>query len=202
MSALTVVQSVETPHAHTNGTKVEFCSGVNRHIVTDNVRSPKRRVAHLRIVDASYVEALAARKDTVEPSSFFVKLSPSSTRPKRRPVFPKSREQHHNSKRIDQYSIMNVRCLTLLIGWLFAFVLSIVVGLGIGTLAMPSFTGATETYVVQPGDTLWELSQGVGSDTDIEQTVAQISSMNQLDNTALTPGQTIELPVHPARLQK
>jgi len=44
-----------------------------------------------------------------------------------------------------------------------------------------------KTYVVQPGDTLWDISRRTGL------TVEQIKSLNQLPNSRLRAGQTLKL---------
>jgi nucleoid-associated protein YgaU len=57
----------------------------------------------------------------------------------------------------------------------------------------------TRAYVVQPGDTLWSIADRVtGSDGDPRPVVDAIVETNHVDPAALTPGQTLNIPVDSA----
>jgi membrane-bound lytic murein transglycosylase D len=55
-----------------------------------------------------------------------------------------------------------------------------------GSSASPAPIPNSKTYIVQPGDTLWEISKKFEG-----LTIEKIKSMNQLDNTKLQPGQKL-----------
>ncbi len=53
----------------------------------------------------------------------------------------------------------------------------------------------TERYLVQRGDTLWELAgERTAPGGDVRPVVDQIRRMNELETSAITPGQTLLLP--------
>ena len=57
---------------------------------------------------------------------------------------------------------------------------------------------ATTTVVVQPGQTLWSVAQGLSRDVDTRETVARIQELNGLSGTAantVIPGQALIVPV-------
>lgn len=50
-------------------------------------------------------------------------------------------------------------------------------------------------YVVQPGDTLWEIASGIaGPGADVRETVASLQSLNDMAGSMLHPGQVLLLP--------
>lgn len=56
--------------------------------------------------------------------------------------------------------------------------------------------GATTTYIVRPGDTLWGYaSQVTPRGGDIRQTVSELIELNDLETASLTAGQSIVVPV-------
>lgn len=53
----------------------------------------------------------------------------------------------------------------------------------------------TETYVVAPGDTLWEIAGEVsGGEGDVRRVIAQIRRLNALDGAVIHPGQRLLVP--------
>ena len=48
--------------------------------------------------------------------------------------------------------------------------------------------------VVQPGDTLWSIARSVAGDADVRGVVDEIQRLNGLEDSALVPGQVLELP--------
>ena len=57
-------------------------------------------------------------------------------------------------------------------------------------------TGASDTYVVSQGETLWSIAQSltpVGD--DVRETVATIQSMNMLSSSSIMPGQQLLVPL-------
>jgi membrane-bound lytic murein transglycosylase D len=55
-----------------------------------------------------------------------------------------------------------------------------------GNNASPARIPNSKTYIVQPGDTLWEISKKFEG-----LTIEKIKSMNRLGNTKLQPGQKL-----------
>ena len=53
----------------------------------------------------------------------------------------------------------------------------------------------TETIVVGPGDTLWDLSAGLSDDGDVRSMMRHIQQLNSLDSVALAAGQRLQVPV-------
>ena len=54
-------------------------------------------------------------------------------------------------------------------------------------------TPAVSLHIVQPGETLWSIAGGLGTDGDLRETVDQIAALNGGD-TSLRPGQRLVLP--------
>jgi hypothetical protein len=54
---------------------------------------------------------------------------------------------------------------------------------------------ATGIVVVQPGETLWQIAQGIAPDVDPRQTVTAIRGLNALDDGPVVPGQSIVVPM-------
>jgi len=88
-------------------------------------------------------------------------------------------------------------------GRVVVFALGFLVLLAIGLVfaAASMATGepeATETIVVAPGQTLWEIASGVaaaqGTD-DVRETMTHLVELNDLDSVALGAGQSLEVPV-------
>jgi LysM domain len=57
-------------------------------------------------------------------------------------------------------------------------------------------TVATE-WVVQPGETLWQVAVAVAPDTDPRETVARIVELNDLPDASVRAGQTLLVPTTP-----
>lgn len=54
---------------------------------------------------------------------------------------------------------------------------------------------ATETYVVQTGDTLWEIAAGhTTNGGDVRHAVYELRSLNGLSGSTIKPGQRLEVP--------
>lgn len=83
-----------------------------------------------------------------------------------------------------------------LVVFLLAFVAMIVVAIA---LAGGSFAGeepqATQTVVVNPGDTLWSIASDVSQGDDVRDTMDDLVALNDLDSVALDAGQQLEIPV-------
>jgi Tfp pilus assembly protein FimV len=58
----------------------------------------------------------------------------------------------------------------------------------------PSPTPAAHTIVVQPGDTLWSISQRVRPGADPRETIAWIRDANAVDPSGLQAGQSLVVP--------
>ena len=54
---------------------------------------------------------------------------------------------------------------------------------------------ARSTYVVQPGDSLWDIAEGLSAGADPRPLVDAIAQVNDVDPAMLTPGQTLLIPV-------
>jgi len=70
-------------------------------------------------------------------------------------------------------------------------------GLVVGTLMGPSPSAdpaAHPRVVVQSGDTLWSIAEGVEGAPDTATAVADIAALNGLPSHAVAPGQVLELP--------
>lgn len=53
----------------------------------------------------------------------------------------------------------------------------------------------TETILVAPGDTLWDISSGLSDDGDVRSMMRHIEELNSLDTVSLTVGQRLEVPL-------
>lgn len=53
----------------------------------------------------------------------------------------------------------------------------------------------TETYIVKPGDTLWEICRNRTGGMNIEQYIYNVEELNNI-TANLQPGQMIELPIY------
>lgn len=54
---------------------------------------------------------------------------------------------------------------------------------------------AVSTVVVQPGDTLWSISEGIAEPgSDIREVVVDVKTLNSLSTSSLQVGQTLLLP--------
>ncbi len=51
------------------------------------------------------------------------------------------------------------------------------------------------TYVVRPGDTLWEIAERVGGQRDPREVVTSIAEANRVDPGSVEPGQVLTVPV-------
>jgi len=73
----------------------------------------------------------------------------------------------------------------------------VVLAIGIAFAGGSMATGekeATETVVVAPGDTLWDIAAGVADDGDVRAMMAHIEDLNSLDSVSLDAGQRLEVP--------
>jgi len=65
----------------------------------------------------------------------------------------------------------------------------------IGAPAGPASSSAvTDTWVVQPGETLWTVAGAIAPDVDPRETIASIVALNALSDTAVVAGQTLLVP--------
>ena len=54
---------------------------------------------------------------------------------------------------------------------------------------------AIVSYVVQPGDTLWSIADGVAEPgTDIREVISDVKSLNALESSSLQIGQSLMIP--------
>lgn len=54
---------------------------------------------------------------------------------------------------------------------------------------------AVVSYVVQPGDTLWSIADGVAEPgTDIREVISDVKSLNALESSSLQIGQSLMIP--------
>ncbi|MDE0776299.1 MAG: LysM peptidoglycan-binding domain-containing protein [Nocardioides sp.] len=53
----------------------------------------------------------------------------------------------------------------------------------------------TETIVVAPGDTLWEIASDLSEDGDVRDMMRTIEQLNSLDTVALAVGQRLQVPL-------
>lgn len=84
---------------------------------------------------------------------------------------------------------------------LLATVLTLALGVAIGCWLGPLLAGGgglrlagAQSVVVQPGDTLWSIADGVAGTADVRGVVDRIQDLNGLHTTVLIPGQVLELP--------
>jgi Tfp pilus assembly protein FimV len=54
--------------------------------------------------------------------------------------------------------------------------------------------GTPRTYVVRPGDTLWDIAERAAPGRDPRQTIADLTAVNGVDAGSLVPGQQLRLP--------
>ena len=50
------------------------------------------------------------------------------------------------------------------------------------------------SVVVEPGDTLWSIAESVAEGADVRAVVDRIQELNELEGSALVPGQVLQLP--------
>jgi hypothetical protein len=85
---------------------------------------------------------------------------------------------------------------------LLAAVLTLALGVAIGSWLGPLIAGGggdlrlagAQSVVVEPGDTLWSIADGVAGTADVRVVVDRIQELNGLHTTVLIPGQVLELP--------
>lgn len=63
-------------------------------------------------------------------------------------------------------------------------------------LITPAISGKTEceTYIVQPGDTLWEICEEKFPDEDPRKVIYEIKKINEMETSALKVHQKIQIP--------
>ncbi|HST98101.1 MAG TPA: LysM peptidoglycan-binding domain-containing protein [Geodermatophilus sp.] len=82
--------------------------------------------------------------------------------------------------------------------------LAFVGAVALGSLVAPLVEGAGDgglqlagerSVVVEPGDTVWSIAgEAAGADQDVRTVVDAIEELNDLEGSALVPGQVLELP--------
>jgi LysM repeat protein len=60
--------------------------------------------------------------------------------------------------------------------------------------AEPASSISTTEWVVQPGETLWEVAQTVDPGSDPRDTVARLVELNDLSSSSVVAGQTLIIP--------
>lgn len=65
---------------------------------------------------------------------------------------------------------------------------------GLGLATQSSYDGPTQVHHVVAGESLWGLASRVGAERPLEEVVADIEALNDLDG-GLTPGQPVVLPL-------
>jgi len=86
------------------------------------------------------------------------------------------------------FDIRIIRSLGLLLA-----VLALVIAIGLRTAPDSAATAPPVAYVVQPGDTLWGLADGL-YEGDPRDRVGEIRELNDLEGSTLVAGQTLLLP--------
>jgi len=112
-------------------------------------------------------------------------------------VTPGRRLQASPARRSARRSIRLTRRARLLVA-----VLALTLGVAIGSWLGPLLgsgggdlhLAGVQSVVVQPGDTLWSIAQGVAGTDDVRAVVDRIQELNGLHGTVLRPGQVLELP--------
>lgn len=69
-------------------------------------------------------------------------------------------------------------------------------GMAIGKAFAPDYAGPTQTYIVQPQDSLWNIAARTGSEKPVDDVVSQIMAMNDLSSSRIVEGQTLIIPTH------
>lgn len=88
-----------------------------------------------------------------------------------------------------QTSQLSVRLLVLLFALFMVFLL-------VGRPAEAEAPRTTVEYVVQPGDTLWEIARASSpQETDLRQAVVVIQDLNNLASGIIQPGQVLAVPL-------
>ncbi len=88
---------------------------------------------------------------------------------------------------------------SLVAGPLVALVLSVTLNGGMAVATSDLSSGAFEYVTVQAGQSLWALAESVAPSADPRDVVAEIVSLNQLENSELHPGDRIAIPVKYSR---
>ena len=83
-----------------------------------------------------------------------------------------------------------------LVVFLLAFVALVAIGVAFagGSMATPE-SEATETLVVQPGQTLWEIASDASDGRDVRDMMDHLVDLNDLDSVVLGAGQQLAVPV-------
>lgn len=83
-----------------------------------------------------------------------------------------------------------------LVVFVLAFVALLAVGVALAGGSMATGEAeATETLVVEPGQTLWEIASDVSDGDDVRDTIDHLVDLNDLDTVTLDAGQRLEVPV-------
>lgn len=83
-----------------------------------------------------------------------------------------------------------------LAAWVTVVIIVFGAALGLGLLLQPeAYSGPTWTHSVTAGESVWGLASSVGSSRPLEDVVADIVALNQLDGQVLHPGQEVLVPV-------
>lgn len=77
------------------------------------------------------------------------------------------------------------------------FVLAVALGGGLGAVAYtpPAVPSEVDTVVVQPGQSLWVIADGVaGPGQDVREVIEQIRTLNSLEHSTVVAGQELAVP--------
>ncbi|MGO4453977.1 LysM peptidoglycan-binding domain-containing protein [Arthrobacter sp. RAF14] len=82
-----------------------------------------------------------------------------------------------------------------------ALLLAAIITFALGTLLTPaiasdahSVSSVTQTVVVQPGDTVWDIAQRVAPGRDTREVVGEIARLNDMKASELVAGQELFVP--------
>ncbi|MEZ2371859.1 MULTISPECIES: LysM peptidoglycan-binding domain-containing protein [Arthrobacter] len=81
-----------------------------------------------------------------------------------------------------------------------ALLLAAIITFALGTLLTPAIAsdthavGSSQTVVVQPGDTVWDIAQRVAPGRDTREVVGEIARLNDLKASEIVAGQDLFVP--------
>lgn len=113
-----------------------------------------------------------------------------ATQPRRRAAQPRRRAARAGSVRMRL--TRRGRAVVLALAVALAFAVGAIAGQA--QAASGESDLVTETVVVAPGQTLWEIADGVAGDEDVRDVIALIERINELDSSALAVGQVLQVP--------